>query len=64
MPINTWRGTCRYCGKKVGARKGFAGKPPTTGSWLVWHGKCEPAGIGETPETATYKKVRTPYADD
>lgn len=41
MPINQWRAVCRFCGKKVGKRKGFAGKSEITGQWLVWHGRCD-----------------------
>jgi hypothetical protein len=62
MPINTWRGTCRYCGKKVGVRKGFAEKSKVTGHWLVWHEKCEPAAPAAPP--VEHAPARTPYRDD
>lgn len=71
MPINQNRGACRYCGRRVGRKKGWAERSKSTGLWLVWHRRCDPgydaategrAGkFGRKPEPLP---VRPPYYVD
>lgn len=62
MPINTYRAKCRFCGKKVGARKGRADKSATTGNWLVSHHPCYDKHAPKAVEPAPASRL--PYADD